>query len=110
MRPGVSSAGEEHSPRSDLDVLAAGCNALGHSVRLAVLYAMRERGESSPVELAELVALDARSVSAVAYHVRRLLEGGLIELTRTRPVRGALEHHYRLTGRGRAWLDALDSL
>lgn len=79
-------------------------------MRLAVLYAMRERGESSPVELAGLVTADTRSVPAVAYHVRRLLEAGLIELARTRPVRGALEHHYRVTGRGRAWLDALDSL
>jgi DNA-binding transcriptional ArsR family regulator len=79
-------------------------------MRLAVLYAMRERGESSPVELAGLVAPNTRSVPAVAYHVRRLLEAGLIELARTRPVRGALEHHYRVTGRGRAWLDALDSL
>lgn len=79
-------------------------------MRLAVLYAIREQGESSPVELAALATPNARSVPAVAYHVRRLLEAGLIELARTRPVRGALEHHYRITGRGRAWLCALDSL
>jgi predicted transcriptional regulator len=79
-------------------------------MRLTLLYAIRSRGESSPTELAELVAPDTRPVSAVAYHVRRLLEAGLIELAGTRPVRGALEHRYRITGEGQAWLKALDSL
>lgn len=90
--------------------MAGGCNALGHPLRLTLLYAMRSRGQSSPAELAELVAPEARPVTAVAYHVRRLLEAGLIELTGTRPVRGALEHHYRITTAGRGWLEALDSL
>jgi predicted transcriptional regulator len=79
-------------------------------MRLSVLYAIRGLGESSPVELAELLAPDARPVSAVAYHVRRLLDAGLIELAGTRPVRGALEHRYRVTSQGLAWLAALDSL
>ncbi len=109
MRPGTRASGEEHAP-PDLELVAGGCNALGHPLRLAVLYAMRARGESSPVELAGIVAPDARSLPGVAYHVRRLLQAGLIELAGTRPVRGALEHHYRVSGLGRAWLDALDSL
>jgi DNA-binding transcriptional ArsR family regulator len=90
--------------------MAGGCNALGHPTRLNLLYAIRSRGESSPVQLADLLAPDTRPVSAVAYHVRRLLEAGLIELAGTRPVRGALEHRYRVTGLGAAWLAALDSL
>lgn len=97
-------------PREDLDALAGGCSALGHPLRLRLLYAIRGRGDSSPVELAGLIAPDTRPVTAVAYHVRRLFGAGLIELVKTRPVRGALEHHYRITGRGRAWLAALDSL
>jgi hypothetical protein len=71
---------------------------------------MRSRGESSPVELAALLVPDTRPVTAVAYHMHRLLEAGLIELASTRPVRGALEHRYRTTAPGRAWLEALDSL
>lgn len=94
----------------DLELLAAGCSALGHPMRLGVLYALRTRGESSPVELANLLDADTRPVGAVAYHVRRLLGDGLVELTRTRAVRGALEHHYRVTARGCAWLQTLDSL
>lgn len=79
-------------------------------MRLALLYAMSGRGESSPVELTGLIAPETRPVTAVAYHVRRLFAAGLIELAGTRPVRGAVEHHYRLTGSGRAWLRALDSV
>ncbi len=94
----------------DLELLAAGCSALAHPMRLSVLYALRTRGESSPAQLADLLDADTRPVGAVAYHVRRLLKDGLVELTRTRPVRGALEHHYRVTARGRAWLRTLDSL
>ena len=94
----------------DLEAVAGGCSALGHPMRLAVLYAIRGLGESSPVELAELLAPEARPVSAVAYHVRRLLDAGLIELAGTRPVRGALEHRYRVTRKGSAWLTALESL
>jgi predicted ArsR family transcriptional regulator len=79
-------------------------------MRLTLLYAVRDRGEASPAALAGLLAPETRPVPAVAYHVRRLLEAGLIELARTQPVRGALEHHYRLTELGRAWLNVLDLL
>ena len=96
--------------KRDLELIAAGCSALGHPMRLGLLYALRTRGESSPVELANLFDAETRPVGAVAYHVRRLLKEGLIELTRTRPVRGALEHHYQVTPRGCAWLQTLDSL
>ena len=111
MRPELRPHGPRTDDgRADLETVAAGCNALGHPTRLAALYAIRERGDSSPVELAALVDPESRRVTAVAYHVRRLVDAGLIELARTRPVRGALEHQYRVTERGRAWLDVLDSL
>ena len=102
--------GQGLSVRPDLEAVAGGCSALGHPLRLMVLYAMRSRPECSPAELAELIDPDARPVAAVAYHVRRLFDAGLIELARTSPVRGALEHHYRITRPGRGWLEALDSL
>lgn len=106
----VTAPGEGPEVRPNLEAVAGGCNALGHPLRLRLLYAMRSRGESSPVELAAEVIRGEGSVSTVAYHVRRLLDAGLIELAGTRPVRGALEHRYRLTGQGSDWLAALDSL
>lgn len=94
----------------ELEALATGCNALGHPLRLALLHTMAAGDELSPVQLAGLIDPEARPLTAVAYHVRRLEKVGLIALSRTAPVRGALEHHYRITPRGRAWLDALQTL
>jgi hypothetical protein len=47
---------------------------------------------SSPRRLSN--ALD-EPLSRIAYHVKILLETGLIELADTRPVRGSVEHIYR---------------
>ena len=51
---------------------------------------------ASPAELAfELEA----PLGVVAYHVRRLREFGCVELVRTEPRRGALQHFYKATAR-----------
>ena len=63
-----------------------------HPVQIHVLEELR-RGAASPRELAERVS---RPLGHVSYHVRHLRALGLIELTSTRPVRGALEHFYAL--------------
>jgi hypothetical protein len=47
----------------------------------------------SPTALSQ--ALD-KPLGNVSYHVRRLHDDGLIELVQTKPVRGALEHFYRV--------------
>jgi DNA-binding transcriptional ArsR family regulator len=65
--------------------------ALAHPLRMRLLAAMSER-EASPSELA--AELD-EPLGNVAYHVRMLEGFGCIELVRTTPRRGALEHHYR---------------
>jgi DNA-binding transcriptional ArsR family regulator len=69
--------------------------AIGHPLRLKLLTLLNER-VASPSELAE--ELD-EPLGNVSYHMRRLAELGCIELVRTTPVRGALEHHYRATAR-----------
>lgn len=65
--------------------------ALGHPIRIKVLTLLNER-VASPSELAE--ELD-EPLGNVSYHVRTLLELDCIELVRTAPRRGAVEHYYR---------------
>jgi hypothetical protein len=56
---------------------------------------MRADGELSPV--AAFGQVDGASLGTLAYHFRHLRDLGLIELSRTVPRRGAVEHRYRLT-------------
>lgn len=65
--------------------------ALAHPLRMKLLVAMSER-EASPSELATELG---EPLGNVAYHVRMLERLHCIELVRTTPRRGALEHHYR---------------
>jgi len=67
--------------------------ALGHPVRMRALQVLNTR-VASPSELAK--ELD-EPLGNVAYHVKILEENDAIELVRTAPVRGALEHFYRAT-------------
>jgi DNA-binding transcriptional ArsR family regulator len=68
---------------------------MAHPLRLEILTLLNDR-EWSPRELADHLA---KGLSQVSYHVKVLLEYGLIELTRTEPRRGAVEHFYRATTR-----------
>jgi DNA-binding transcriptional ArsR family regulator len=65
--------------------------ALAHPVRAQALTILNQR-VASPSELAAEIG---QAVGYVAYHVRVLHELGMIELVRTRQVRGATEHFYR---------------
>ena len=67
--------------------------ALAHPVRARALTVLNER-MASPSELAEE---QDEAVGYVAYHVRVLREMELIELVKSRQVRGATEHFYRGT-------------
>jgi DNA-binding transcriptional ArsR family regulator len=69
--------------------------ALGHPLRQSILHILNAR-VASPVEIA--TELD-EPLGNVSYHVQILLENGAIELVKTEPVRGALEHFYRATMR-----------
>jgi DNA-binding transcriptional ArsR family regulator len=75
--------------------------ALSHRLRQRILEALTERGVASPSELAQ--ALDER-LGNVSYHVGILRELDYVELVRTEPRRGALEHFYRASVAG-PWLD-----
>jgi DNA-binding transcriptional ArsR family regulator len=65
--------------------------AVAHPIRSKCLVILAER-EASPAEIAKELNLD---VSKIGYHVTALADAKLIELTRTQPVRGAVEHFYR---------------
>jgi DNA-binding transcriptional ArsR family regulator len=67
--------------------------ALAHPLRFRVL-ARLNRGVASPVEIARELGVP---VGRVSHHVRTLAALGAIELVRTRPRRGAVEHFYRAT-------------
>jgi len=69
--------------------------ALGHPARREILRIFDE-GIASPKEIAARVGLPLPNVS---YHVKILRELGLIELQRTTPRRGAVEHHYMVRPR-----------
>jgi DNA-binding transcriptional ArsR family regulator len=68
---------------------------LAHPLRIAILRVLEER-TASPSEIAE--EIDA-PLGNVSYHVRFLARLGLVELARTRPRRGAVEHYYRAVAR-----------
>ena len=65
--------------------------ALGHPTRLELLEALHQ-GELSPSQFARR---RREPVSNVTYHFRLLEKMGWIELVRTTPVGGSVEHFYR---------------
>ncbi len=69
--------------------------ALAHPLRARILQRLGER-IASPGDLA--VELDA-PLGVVSYHVRMLRDYDCVELVRTEPRRGALQHFYRATAR-----------
>ncbi|MDQ3742382.1 MAG: helix-turn-helix domain-containing protein [Actinomycetota bacterium] len=69
--------------------------ALAHPIRMKILGILDER-TATPKELAGALGLPLENVS---YHVRTLKDFGFIKLEKTRQVRGAVEHHYKLAAR-----------
>lgn len=69
--------------------------ALSHPVRAHILQILNDR-VASPNEIAEEIK---EPLGNVSYHVRALLNLGCVELVRTAPRRGAIEHYYRAVTR-----------
>ena len=65
--------------------------ALAHPLRIRMLSVLNER-VTSPSELAG--ELD-EPIGNVSYHMRTLADLGVVDLVRTEPRRGAVEHYYR---------------
>ena len=69
---------------------------LAHPLRQQLLIMLHKHGVSSPRELAER---SGERLPNVSYHMRVLRDAGCIELVRTEPRRGAIEHFYRASSR-----------
>jgi DNA-binding transcriptional ArsR family regulator len=69
--------------------------ALAHPLRVRILSSLHN-GISSPNQLAQELN---EPLGNVSYHVKTLLEYDCVELVKTEPRRGAVEHYYRATDR-----------
>lgn len=69
--------------------------ALAHPLRVRILASLH-KGIASPNQLSQ--ELD-EPLGNVSYHVKTLLEFDCVELVKTEPRRGAVEHFYRATER-----------
>ena len=65
--------------------------ALAHPLRIRMLSVLNQR-VASPSELAGELG---EPIGNVSYHMRTLADLGMVELVRTEPRRGAVEHYYR---------------
>lgn len=83
---------------------------LAHPLRVHILARLNDR-EWSPNELSEELN---EGLSQVSYHVKVLKDFEMIEMTKTEPRRGAVEHYYRATERAyladRDWEHLPDSI
>lgn len=69
--------------------------ALAHPLRVRILTSLH-KGISSPNQLAQELG---EPLGNVSYHVKTLLDFDCVELVKTEPRRGAVEHFYRATER-----------
>jgi DNA-binding transcriptional ArsR family regulator len=84
--------------------------ALAHPLRVEILTILNER-MASPNELSKELE---EGLSQVSYHVKVLKDFECIEMVKTEPRRGAVEHYYRATERAfltdRDWQSLPDSV
>lgn len=84
--------------------------ALAHPLRVEILTILNER-MASPNELSKELE---EGLSQVSYHVKVLRDFECIEMVKTEPRRGAVEHYYRATERAfltdRDWQSLPDSV
>ena len=90
----ANSSGNGHRPAGETSE-ARIAKALAHPLRARILQRLGER-VLSPGDLA--VELNA-PLGVVSYHVRMLRDYDCVELVRTEPRRGALQHFYKATAR-----------
>lgn len=83
---------------------AAAFRALAHVTRLHILVALRSQEQLSPTQLTAELG-DGIALANVAHHTRVLARLGLLAPAGTRPVRGAIEHFYRITPQGMSLLE-----
>jgi predicted transcriptional regulator len=88
----------DHEERAELGDLLQN---VAHPMRIAILQHVDEVGEVSP---RAFTRTHRATLATVSHHFRMLARAGLIQLLRTEPRRGAVEHCYVLSDRGQAVL------
>lgn len=99
--PGPNGTSDEASTAGSV---AAISKALGHPLRLRIVYALVELKEAGPKQISDYLG---ESLGNVSYHVRSLLAKEVVELVRTEPRRGAVLHVYAVTDPMRSAVRAL---
>ena len=87
-------SGKKQNPK-ELSLNQRLIKALAHPLRVKLLAYLNDR-EWSPNELSEELN---EGLSQVSYHIKVLRDLEMIELTRTEPRRGAVEHYYHAVER-----------
>jgi len=90
-----TSSTNDHGRRSGETSEARIAKALAHPLRARILQRLGER-VASPADLADELGTP---LGVISYHVRMLRDYDCVELVRTEPRRGALQHFYRATAR-----------
>lgn len=85
--------------------LALAVGVFSHPLRIRIMETVGEWGEASPSQLAAEFGVN---LTALSYHVRELVNAGLLRRTRTRPRRGAIEHFYAVRAEAEPTLRALE--
>lgn len=80
--------------------------ALAHPIRRAIIHNLAH-GRDTPQGIADHTG---EPLGVVSYHVRMLAQYGVIEVARTEPRRGALQHFYRFTPGAVAELEEIREL
>jgi DNA-binding transcriptional ArsR family regulator len=91
----------------EIEQVAAAFRGLGHPTRLQILEQLRRDGPMSPVQLVRRLQ-PRTALGNVSHHARELRAMGLIVPAGTEPVRGALQHFYRLSPDGERLLGLVD--
>ena len=91
-----------------VDRVAASFRGLAHPTRLRIIEALRGGVSLSPAQLYQCLGEPKVGLGNIAHHTRELRDIGLIAPAGTRPVRGALEHFYRLSPHGTEALELID--
>lgn len=85
---------EPNSSRPPIPITPEQSKLLESSLRIKILHALKEEPRTSK-QVADLLG---QSPGNVHYHIRKLHDGGLLELCRTQTAGGVVEKYYRSIG------------
>jgi DNA-binding transcriptional ArsR family regulator len=97
------------NPARDIERIAESFRGLAHPTRLQILSVLRAGGQMSPAQMVHEIT-PRMALGSIAHHTRELRALGLITPAGTEPVRGALQHFYRLSPVGEQFMQFVDQV